>query len=137
MKKLYLAGGIWGVKDPYSWRDGATRYLPEGWEACDPLKLTGGAWKEGDDPEALVETDLTAIEKSEALLCRIDQPSWGSAMELFYAHELCIPTIGIRLDKQHDLPPGPWLRVHCTIILYNFIEMKHYLETEGWRDAAT
>lgn len=131
-KKLYLAGGIWGVKDPFGWRHDVTQMLPPNWEAIDPLKLSGGIFKEGDDPEKLVETDLTAIEESDALLCRIDTPSWGSAMELFYAHELCYPTIGLRLDKHHSLPPGPWLRVHCTVIVYSLEEMKDFIVNERW-----
>jgi hypothetical protein len=137
MKKLYLAGGIWGIKDPFGWRHDATEMLPEGWEAVDPLKLSGGIWKEGDDAVKLIDTDLTAIEESNALACRIDVASWGSAMELFYAHELGMPTIGLRLDKHHALAPGPWLRVHCSIIVTSLIEMRDYLAKEGWVHAAS
>ncbi len=136
MKQLYLGGGIWGVKDPFTWRKEAEAMMPEGWEVVDPLKLSGGVFKEDDDPYKLVETDLTAVEESHALACRIDVASWGSAMELFYAHELCIPTIGLRLDKHHDMPPGPWLRVHCSIIVYSLAEMREYIATEGWAHAA-
>ena len=37
--KVYLAGAIYGVKDPITWRRDVTALLPEDWEAVERMQI--------------------------------------------------------------------------------------------------
>jgi nucleoside 2-deoxyribosyltransferase len=120
--RVYLAGPIWGTADPVTWRQVMTRYLPEGWEAVDPTQL-----QVSEDPREIVRADLTAIRTCEAVIARIDRPSWGTAMEIFYAHSKKIPIIGWYQD---GVMPSMsiWVEVHCDTITSDFRVVKRFLQ---------
>lgn len=122
MKKLYLAGPITETDDPATWRVTVANQLPEPWQAVDPIKMeiTGQpSWE-------IVETDLHAISQCDALLALADEPSWGTAMEIFYAtHQPQIPVIAWR-PKNHR-PPSPWLREHSRYIVNDWGAVKAIL----------
>ncbi len=126
--KVYLAGAIWGVKDPATWRRDVTAQLPEGWEAINPMDLELFVDNEDANPELVVERDLHAIEECDAVLALITQPSWGTAMEVFFAHEMGIPVIGWN-PRPDGRPVGPWLRVHTRALTNDFAAVKLFLET--------
>lgn len=130
--KVYLAGGIWGVKDPVTWRRDVAAQLPEGWEAVDPTQIELFVESEDDDTDnekarKIVDVDLAAIEDSDAIIALVNQPSWGTAMEIFYAHELGLPVIGWN-PRSDGRPVGPWLRVHCNAITADFAAVKLFLQ---------
>jgi hypothetical protein len=58
----------------------------------------------------------------------ISQPSWGTAMEIFYAHGLKIPVIGWNPHPAGRMV-GPWVKFHCSIVTSNFEEAKQFLQT--------
>ena len=60
-----------------------------------------------------------------AVLVSISIPSWGTAMEVFYAHSLGIPVIGWNPEEK---PFGPWLKVHCKYIFSDFYNIKLVLQ---------
>lgn len=109
IKHVYLAGPITGVgDDARNWRTSAIFLLEQnGHKGIDPLVVEAATIT----PEAVVALDYAWIEKSDAVLARVDIPSWGTAMELVYAHNLKIPVIGFgRIEK-----PSPWLFHHLTV----------------------
>lgn len=104
IKKVYLAGPIAGVEDPMSWRRLAEKKLPIDWQAINPLLIE----TQGMKPHQLVATDLRAVLQCRAILAKVTQPSWGTAMELFHATQNGIPVVG----WGHPNVPSPWL-LHC------------------------
>jgi nucleoside 2-deoxyribosyltransferase len=120
--RLYLAGPIWGTADPVTWRQVMTKFLPDTWEAVDPTII-----QVSKDSREIVRADLTAIRTCEAVLARIDRPSWGTAMEIFYAHSKKIPIIGWYQDGVVG-SPSIWVEVHCNIITSDFREVKRFLQ---------
>lgn len=129
MKKVYLAGPIFGVADPDTWRNDVTAQLPKGWEAVNPLKIERHVAGTKDQAKRIILADLKAIDNCEAMLALIDEPSWGTAMEIFYADEMCIPVIGWQ-PKNKGRPVGPWLQVHCSLITADFAEAMRYLKNK-------
>jgi nucleoside 2-deoxyribosyltransferase len=134
--RVYLAGAIWGVEDPVTWRQNIAIRLPEGWEAVDPTQIELFVEDEHLEENAhrIVEADLSAIETCDAVLARVDHPSWGTAMEMFYAHSRHIPVIGWnpRGDsisaRAGKTTVGPWVKVHCKIVTPDFEIVKQFLQ---------
>lgn len=128
--KVYLAGGIWGVKDPITWRRHATEQLPEGWEALDPTQIELFIENEDADENAqkIVDLDLAAIKDSDAMIAMISQPSWGTAMEMFYANNIGVPVIGWN-PHPAGRKVGPWVRAHCIMLTSNFEDVKMALQS--------
>lgn len=107
MKKVYLAGPISNDPDPLSWRQECRRLFPaEYWKVCNPLDIEVNI----DDPIALTEADLRIISTCQVVLAKVDNPSWGTAMELFYASQLHIPAVGWLSDMSAER--SPWLIRH-------------------------
>lgn len=106
MKKVYLAGPIFQCEDPMSWRYYAAEHLPAGWQAVDPLLF------EVDEklPTKLVAEDLRQMTACNAVLVRAEQASWGTAMEIFHAHQRGMPV----LAWPCFLERSPWLTAHVT-----------------------
>lgn len=125
--RVYLAGAIWNVEDPISWRRSVTNQLPKGWEAIDPTQIELFVADEHVEENArrVVEVDLRAIETCDVMLALISIPSWGTAMEIFYANQLKIPVIGW---NPTETSIGPWVSVHCKYILSDFEDIKLFLQ---------
>lgn len=128
MRKVYLCGGIFGLPDKgQTWREQAIGMMPEGWEAVNPV-LFELAEK---DPEVLIKEDYRLIMNSDAIIARVRNPSWGTAMELHFARQVDIPVIGWPFVR---LPPdthnySPWLLAHITTyapsLEYAIGELRH------------
>lgn len=106
-KYIYLAGPITGVDTAADWRKLACQLLePHGLSGIDPLVVEAKTIT----PEQVVQLDYAWIERSSGIIARVDQPSWGTAMELVYAHGFKMPIIGWgNIEK-----PSPWLFHHLT-----------------------
>jgi nucleoside 2-deoxyribosyltransferase len=128
-KKVYLAGPVFGCADPETWRNDVTAQLPKGWEAVNPLKIERFTSDTKDQARRIVTADLKAIDYCDAMLALIDDPSWGTAMEIFYADETCIPIIGWQ-PKFNGRPVSPWLQVHCALITSDFAEAMKFLKNK-------
>jgi len=125
MKKLYLAGPIFGTGDPYTWRRDMASRLPTGWKGINPLDIERHV--EGGDPYRIVRADVEAIGECQALLALIDVPSWGTAMEIRIAYTKGIPVIGWQA-KTGGEAVGPWLQVHCSLLTASFADVDKYLQ---------
>ena len=109
---VYLCGGINGLSDGAAkdWREQAKALLPY-CTVLDPMRrdYRGG---ESANVNAIVSGDLEDIGACDALLVNAMRPSWGTAMEIVYAHQA-----GKRIVAFTDAERlSPWLVFHCTRI---------------------
>lgn len=127
-KKVYLAGGIAGLKfeDAAGWRDVATRHFARYQvEAISPLCLEGAVYTHlngGVRPEHeneltydvpatkyIVWKDLEIIKQCQGILVNAARPSWGTAMEIFFAaHVLNKPVVSFGNPDERS----PWVLNH-------------------------
>jgi hypothetical protein len=111
MKKIYLAGGIFGLNDHDAtwWRATAKARLEgAGFAVLDPMVRDYRGLELGNERE-IVESDLSDISQCSMILASCLQPSWGTAMELHYAWTQSIPVYSI---VSFAKPLSPWLRYH-------------------------
>jgi len=113
MKKprIYLSGPIYGTTDDQQkWRKILTKKLSSHYEIIDPLRRDYRGTKfNAANSCAIVKTDLSDIDHSQVLLANCDNPGWGTAMEIFYAHMKGKPVCFITSNKN----PSPWLLAHA------------------------
>jgi nucleoside 2-deoxyribosyltransferase len=109
MKLVYLAGPIHEVDNPALWRDSLTALIHEhllGMETLNPLNLEVTA----ENRTELVRSDLSAILESDYVVAMVKKPSWGTAMEIFFAKQHRIPVIAI--IQPENYAQSPWLLEH-------------------------
>lgn len=106
--KGYLAGAINGMSDTEAngWRTDAKILMPH-IEWLDPMSRDYRG-KEAENVEAIVQGDLADIAASDVILVYAVRPSWGTAMEVVYAHQM-EKIIVVVCER-----PSPWLRFHAT-----------------------
>ena len=114
MNRAYLAGPMHGLPDAacVPWRNRAKQLLAvHGIEVHDPMS-SDYRGREDDHAEEIVEQDKDAISQCSVLLVNAHLPSWGTAMEVFYA-----ASIGIDVVAFSGAPSvSPWLRHHTTAV---------------------
>ena len=107
--KIYLCGGINGLTDYECghWRRRAKNLLV-GHECVDPMDRDYRG-EEENVWAGLVAQDKRDITGCQFLLAHYDRPSFGTAMEIFFAHEQ-----GVRVVISHlmGIPPSPWVTAH-------------------------
>lgn len=120
MKKVYLAGAIFGLSDRgQGWREIATPMLPPEWQAVNPNVVE----LDKVDPQDLISSDYAAIRECSAIIARVRNPSWGTAMELQFAKFIGVPVIGFPfLRPPIPLNYSPWLIYHVTYYAANLVE---------------
>ncbi len=124
--KVYLGGAVWGIADPIVWRAQFAKKLPEGWEAVDPVKdgVFAGDINDVEGAQAVVSRDLKLIAGCDAFLALVNVPSWGTGMEIFFAHQLRIPIVAWNPGGKQM---SAWLMAHCTIVT-DFPGVKSFLQ---------
>jgi len=107
--KVYLCGGINGLTDAdcRDWRAAAKRMLP--CECIDPMRRDYRG-KENENYVQIVEFDLEDIATVDVVLVNAIRPSWGTAMEIVYAH-----ISGKKIVAFAGECISPWLRYHCSV----------------------
>jgi hypothetical protein len=112
MKKVYLAGAIFGLDDRgQGWREEIIPLLPSNWEAVNPIVVE----LDKVDPAELIKADYHAICGCSAIIARVRNPSWGTAMELQFAKLVGVPVIGFPfLRPANPVSYSPWLIHHIT-----------------------
>jgi nucleoside 2-deoxyribosyltransferase len=114
MKKVYLAGPIHGRSDIEckAWRNEAAAILGIHDISClDPMQHDYRGL-EDESAEQLVEEDERMIDEADVVLVNANEPSWGTAMEVFYAKNLGKEVVAFTNAET----VSPWLRVHTTVI---------------------
>lgn len=113
--KVYLCGPINGCSDDeaMSWRKRAAALLlfAPGCEVVDPMRRDFRGQEEGRETE-IVTSDKADIDASDAVLVNAERASWGTAMEVFYAHGQGKRVVAF-VGRQR---PSPWLTFHCEYV---------------------
>lgn len=111
-KVTYLCGGINGLSDSdcRDWRESAKSLLKT--DTLDPMRRDYRG-KEAENVREIVEGDVKDIRASDFVLANVVRPSWGTAMEVYYAWSIRKPVIGWSGDAGRI---SPWLRYHCDAI---------------------
>lgn len=101
----YLCGGINGLSDSDArdWREFAKANLST--PTLDPMRRDYRG-REDESVKEIVIGDLADINESAYVLVNATKPSWGTAMELFYAASKCKTVIAWVKPG----PVSPWLR---------------------------
>lgn len=125
MRTIYLCGGINKLSDSEAkdWREAAKSELSGSYRLLDPMRRDYRG-KEAESVRAIIDGDIQDINESDILLVNASRPSWGTAMEVFFAASkgsLLIVTVC------PDEKPSPWLIGHSTIIKKTFSEAFNYL----------
>lgn len=108
MKTIYLSGAIDGISDEeiHGWREHARKLLWSWFKISDPSTPL----KVGQPDADIVACDLIEIENSDIILVRAHKPSWGTAMEIFYAHRAGKRVIVFGVEDKDKM--SFWLRHH-------------------------
>lgn len=107
----YLCGGINGLSDSdcRDWRESAKSLLKT--ETLDPMRRDYRG-KEDESVNEIVAGDLADIRAVDFVLVNAVRPSWGTAMEVFFAYSIGKPVIAWSGDAR----VSPWLRYHCVAV---------------------
>jgi nucleoside 2-deoxyribosyltransferase len=126
MKRVYLAGAINKCTDAEckDWREEAKQLLGEGFECVDPMRRDYRGKELASAPQ-IVYGDLRDIDSSNIILVRAEQPSWGTAMEMFYAFKLGTKLVIAFTALEH---PSPWLRLHCHHLCPHLVEAVNFIK---------
>lgn len=107
MTTVYLSGPIAGepLYHAAEWRN----YIKERWPGClDPLRHDIS-----QVTPAVIEQDKEDIRNCDVFLMWCIRPSWGTPMELMYAHEL--EKYIIVINQIGAL--SPWVLYHATVVV--------------------
>lgn len=124
MNTIYLCGGINKLSDSDAkdWREETRSKLGGYYHFLDPMRRDYRG-REVENLDELVNGDLIDIVNSDMLLVNAVRPSWGTAMEVFFAHSLGRMIVTVCPDER----PSPWLVKHSTIIMKSFTDAFNYL----------
>ncbi len=123
MKKLYLAGAMFGLEEAESrsWREEVKRQLAGHFECLDPTRRDFRG-RELEHAAEIVEKDLADIKQSDALLIMAEHPSWGTACEMYQAHLWGKTIITVCSGRV-----APWLHYHSTRVVASLDEAIEWL----------
>lgn len=72
--------------------------------------------KKLESVQLIIDGDRADVEASDIVLVSAVKPSWGTAMELFYAASLGKTTVVVCADDK----PSPWLIGHASYLVKTF-----------------
>lgn len=111
--RVYLCGPINGCSDieARQWRCEASTRLSAFYEIVDPMDRDYRGVEVGNE-SVIVEGDKADIDSCDAVLVNALRPSWGTAMEVFYAAEQRKRVVAFVGHQR----PSPWLTYHCEYV---------------------
>lgn len=134
--KVYLAGPINGRTDAQAmdWRQWVTsRLSPERFMVLDPMRRDYRGKEAGAEAE-IVEGDKNDICGTDILVVNaLDGASWGTAMEIPYAHQWNKHIIVVWPEGK---PVSPWVVYHSSVIVASFEQAVELVERWDARRAA-
>ena len=112
---VYLAGPVKERADSgATWRQDVADVWGDDYDIADPLAKYDPADDHHPSAEEIVRSDLTMIDDADAVLVRYaGEPTWGTPMEVRYAHMSHTP-VALAWVAGADL--SPWAEVHATYI---------------------
>lgn len=110
MKIVYLCGPINGMSDAdcNDWRSKA-KLLLEDLQTLDPMRHDYRGSEEARYLE-IIKNDKADIDASDALLVYFDKPSFGTAMEIYYAADHGKRVVAVNASGD---PTSPWVTGHA------------------------
>lgn len=110
MKTVYLCGPINGRSDVdcSDWRSKAKSLLVD-LRVLDPMRHDYRGSENARYLE-IIENDKADIDESDALLAYFDKPSFGTAMEIYYAADQQKRVVAVNAG---DEPTSPWVTGHA------------------------
>jgi nucleoside 2-deoxyribosyltransferase len=78
---------------------------------------------EAESFQRIVEDDKFDIDQSDAVLAMCPKPSYGTAMEILYAHDHGKPVVVVTPYG----PVSPWLTYHSTVVVHALDDALSYL----------
>lgn len=107
---VYLCGGLNGLTDEEcnNWRTFAKSRLLK---TIDPMRRDYRG-RESTNASEIVHGDLQDIQACTCVLANCAKPSWGTAMEIFYAHSIGKPVYAVVPSG----PVSPWLEFHAYVL---------------------
>lgn len=127
--KVYLAGPINGRTDSQAmdWRQWVTSRLDSTrFAVLDPMRRDYRG-KEAANVNAIVQGDLDDISGSDVIIVNAESPSWGTAMELVYAHMWRKYVIAVTGETPRE-KLSPWLVFHTTMQVVTMQEAVELVE---------
>lgn len=121
--RIYLAGPVYGCSDSeaHAWRDIVRAdHLGRTNELVDPM-VRDYRGVELDNVEAIVTGDKADIDRCDAVLANCWQPSYGTAMEILYAHERNKIVVVVSDSG------SPWLAAHAELVTPHLESALQYL----------
>jgi nucleoside 2-deoxyribosyltransferase len=111
--RVYLAGPIFGCSDDeaFGWREEATTALAAYAEVVSPMRRDFRGSEQGNEA-LIIEADKRDIRSVDAVLVNAQRPTWGTGMEIHYAHGKRKRIVAF-VGKQR---PSPWLTYHCEYV---------------------
>jgi len=118
-KSVYVAGPIFGCADEecVEWRHEAKKILGDSFVVIDPT-VRDCRGLEDELFRDLVKLDLEDIDRSDFVLANVSRPSWGTAMEIFYAARSGKPVVAFSLVSDAI---SPWLRCHSVAVFRSMV----------------
>lgn len=132
--RIYLAGPIFEQTDEEArdWRE----YVKARYDGptLDPMRRDyRGREASPAVTEAIVAGDKLDIKRSDVLIANCPRPSYGTAIEIFYAHSIGVPVVAVMPAG----PVSPWVVHHATAIVHNLDEGIDLINDKGfWIGAA-
>lgn len=110
MKIVYLCGPINGRSDSdcNDWRSKA-KLLLEDLQTLDPMRHDYRGNEEARYLQ-IIENDKADVDASDALLVYFDKPSFGTAMEIYYAADQRKRVVAVNAGAE---PTSPWVTGHA------------------------
>ena len=110
---IYLCGGINGLSDDEctGWRSHSKARLKMWFKFLDPMRRDYRG-REDESVREIITGDKKDIDNSDLILAYCNQPSWGTAMEIFYAHSIGKRVITV-CNKDRI---SPWLMFHSIYV---------------------
>ena len=135
--KVYLSGPIAGFtyEEANKWRTEVTDKLQEfGVQTLNPLRGRMFAHSNDEivDPKELVHRDLQDIRACDLVLAYMNEPSLGTAMEIWHTHIIENKPV-ILVSDNPAIRRHPWIVLICTKIYATFDEAVNYITTR-WAD---
>lgn len=117
MRTIYLCGGINKLSDSDAkdWREAAKAALGHAYNILDPMRRDFRG-VEAANVRSIIDGDIQDITQSDILLVNANRPSWGTAMEMFYAFRGSRTVITVCADDK----PSPWLVGHSSYLVKTF-----------------
>lgn len=116
MSVVYLAGPINGCTDAEAndWRTYMKQRLTlVGVDTLDPMRRDYRG-REDESVSEIVELDKDDVDACDVFVANCPHPSYGTAMEVFYAWQAGKPVVVVHPG---DKPVSPWVRYHSTVIV--------------------